>query len=93
MARKPASDNPWRGLTLEWMTTSPPPVENFDADPVLATGPYDYGMGNRATEVNVPFSDANDPALSAGPSSTLRAKPDPAVAVSASDRVGESHNR
>ncbi|PSB22137.1 cytochrome c oxidase subunit I [Phormidesmis priestleyi ULC007] len=88
-----ASDNPWRGLTLEWMTTSPPPVENFEADPVLATGPYDYGMGSRATEVDVPFSDASDPALSAGPSSTLRAKPDPAVAVSPSDRVGESHNR
>lgn len=88
-----ASDNPWRGLTLEWMTTSPPPVENFEADPVLATGPYDYGMGSRATEVDVPFSEADDPALSAGPSSTLRAKPDPAVAANPSDRVGESHNR
>ncbi len=88
-----ASDNPWRGLTLEWMTTSPPPVENFDADPVLATGPYDYGMGSRATEVDVAFSDASDPALSAGPSSTLRAKPDPVVAANPSDRVGESHNR
>ncbi|MBW4418070.1 MAG: cytochrome c oxidase subunit I [Myxacorys californica WJT36-NPBG1] len=90
---KPAGDNPWRALTLEWMTTSPPPVENFEADPVLATGPYDYGMGNRATEVDVPFSEADDPSLSAGPSSTLRAKPDPVAAANPSDRGDESYNR
>ncbi|MGB8700018.1 MAG: cytochrome c oxidase subunit I [Thermosynechococcaceae cyanobacterium] len=40
---KPAGANPWNGLTLEWTTSSPPPVENFDLDPVLTTGPYDYG--------------------------------------------------
>jgi cytochrome c oxidase subunit I len=38
-----AGDNPWNSLTLEWMTTSPPPVENFEEDPVLVGGPYDYG--------------------------------------------------
>jgi cytochrome c oxidase subunit I len=38
-----APANPWGGLTLEWTTTSPPPVENFDYIPVLTTGPYDYG--------------------------------------------------
>jgi cytochrome c oxidase subunit I len=81
-----ASSNPWGGLTLEWMTTSPPPVENFDADPVLATGPYDYGMGDRSTEVDVPLSDSRDPALAAGPNSALRADPDPAVAAHADDR-------
>jgi cytochrome c oxidase subunit I len=40
---KRAGSNPWNALTLEWMTTSPPPVENFEVDPVLVTGPYDYG--------------------------------------------------
>lgn len=40
---KIAGDNPWNALTLEWLTTSPPPVENFHVDPVLTTGPYDYG--------------------------------------------------
>lgn len=25
----PAGDNPWQAWTLEWATTSPPPVENF----------------------------------------------------------------
>lgn len=39
-----APDNPWDALTLEWMTTSPPPIENFEGTPVLRTGPYDYGM-------------------------------------------------
>ncbi len=38
-----ASGNPWNGLTLEWSTPSPPPVENFEVEPVLVTGPYDYG--------------------------------------------------
>lgn len=88
-----AGDNPWQGLTLEWMTTSPPPVENFESDPVLATGPYDYGYGDRRTQVEVPLSDAKDPVLSAGPSSVLRADPDPAVAAHPDDRQGESKNR
>ncbi len=43
-ARKgePAGDNPWNGLTFEWKTTSPPPLENFHETPVLKHGPYDY---------------------------------------------------
>lgn len=40
----PAGDNPWRALTLEWQTTSPPAIENFEGIPVLKTGPYDYGL-------------------------------------------------
>ncbi|MGE5657001.1 MAG: cytochrome c oxidase subunit I [Actinomycetota bacterium] len=39
-----AENNPWQALSLEWMTTSPPPIENFEGIPVLETGPYDYGM-------------------------------------------------
>ena len=37
-----AGNNPWGGATLEWQTTSPPPVENFETDPVVTTGPYEY---------------------------------------------------
>jgi cytochrome c oxidase subunit 1 len=28
--REPAGDDPWLGHTLEWATSSPPPVHNFD---------------------------------------------------------------
>ena len=38
-----AGDNPWRALTLEWQTTSPPPVHNFPVPPVVTHGPYDFG--------------------------------------------------
>lgn len=45
-----AGNNPWQGLTLEWTTTSPPAIENFEQLPVLTTGPYDYGMSKERTE-------------------------------------------
>jgi cytochrome c oxidase subunit 1 len=31
-------------LTLEWQTSSPPAIENFDEEPILWAGPYDYGI-------------------------------------------------
>ena len=68
-----AGNNPWNALTLEWMTTSPPAIENFDQVPVLATGPYDYGLENASK--GVPLS-SPEPVLSAGPNSVLRAEPD-----------------
>jgi cytochrome c oxidase subunit 1 len=40
-----AAGNPWGALTLEWQTTSPPPVHNFAEPPVVTHGPYDFGMG------------------------------------------------
>jgi cytochrome c oxidase subunit 1 len=39
-ARAPA--NPWRATGLEWMTASPPPLENFERQPVVVRGPYAY---------------------------------------------------
>jgi cytochrome c oxidase subunit 1 len=32
---EPAGDNPWHGDTLEWATSSPPPVYNFLEIPVV----------------------------------------------------------
>jgi len=94
-----AGDNPWQALTLEWITTSPPPVENFEATPVLATGPYDYGMASldvegeeEEVEETVPLSEADEPALSAGPRSSLRAGPDP-TAARPQERQGKNQNR
>jgi cytochrome c oxidase subunit I len=34
-AGEPAGDNPWDAWTLEWATTSPPPLHNFDRLPAV----------------------------------------------------------
>ncbi len=39
-AGEPAPANPWGSATLEWQTTSPPPAENFEKQP-LPGDPYD----------------------------------------------------
>jgi cytochrome c oxidase subunit 1 len=45
---KVAGANPWRALTLEWATTSPPPAWNFDEDPIPFEDPYGYGTPESA---------------------------------------------
>jgi cytochrome c oxidase subunit 1 len=42
IAGKEAGDNPWGAKTLEWQTSSPPPHENFNYEPVVTAGPYEY---------------------------------------------------
>ena len=37
---KKAESNPWGGVTLEWHTPSPPPLENFEEIPVIKDRPY-----------------------------------------------------
>ncbi|MCA9514367.1 MAG: cbb3-type cytochrome c oxidase subunit I, partial [Myxococcales bacterium] len=39
---EPAGRNPWGATGLEWQTTSPPPAENFLAQPVVTGDAYDY---------------------------------------------------
>ncbi|WP_338442754.1 cytochrome c oxidase subunit I [Synechococcus elongatus IITB4] len=38
-----AGANPWGGITPEWLTSSPPPVENWVGEAPLVTKPYGYG--------------------------------------------------
>jgi cytochrome c oxidase subunit 1 len=39
-----AAANPWRARTLEWQTSSPPPLHNFPQEPEVVGHPYDYGV-------------------------------------------------
>ena len=39
-----AGDNPWNALTPEWLTSSPPPVENWIGEAPLVEEPYGYGI-------------------------------------------------
>jgi len=41
-AGKPAMKNQWGGVTLDWETPTPPPLENFDHPPVVTREVYDY---------------------------------------------------
>jgi cytochrome c oxidase subunit 1 len=43
----PCPANPWGGASLEWQTATPPPTENFDEDPVVTRGPYDFSTVER----------------------------------------------
>jgi cytochrome c oxidase subunit 1 len=42
LAGKKAMQNQWGGVTLDWMTPTPPPLENFDTPPVVTHEVYDY---------------------------------------------------
>ncbi|MGN6487478.1 MAG: cytochrome c oxidase subunit I [Devosia sp.] len=39
-----APDNPWGATGLEWQTSSPPPVHNFEEPPVVTGPPYAYDL-------------------------------------------------
>jgi cytochrome c oxidase subunit 1 len=41
----PAPDNPWEATSLEWITATPPPHDNFGGQlPVVYHDPYQYGI-------------------------------------------------
>jgi cytochrome c oxidase subunit 1 len=42
--KKVESNNPWQATTLEWQTPTPPPHGNFDKEPEVHRGPYDYSV-------------------------------------------------
>ncbi|MBL9079303.1 MAG: cbb3-type cytochrome c oxidase subunit I [Planctomycetes bacterium] len=40
--RKKAMQNQWGGVTLDWLTPTPPPLENFAEAPTVTNEVYDY---------------------------------------------------
>jgi cytochrome c oxidase subunit I len=40
-----AAENPWNSRSLEWLTATPVPVDNFEEIPLVVAGPYQYGAG------------------------------------------------
>jgi cytochrome c oxidase subunit 1 len=52
VAGKKAGANPWRALTLEWATSSPPPSHNFIGDPIIYEDPYGFGTEGAARYVD-----------------------------------------
>jgi cytochrome c oxidase subunit 1 len=39
---KGVAPEPWRGVSLEWETATPPIEHNFESIPVVTAGPYDF---------------------------------------------------
>jgi cytochrome c oxidase subunit 1 len=37
-------ENPWQSRSLEWLTPTPVPAENFEEIPLVVAGPYQYGV-------------------------------------------------
>src|ERR1700756_1796047 len=55
-----ASDNPWEATTLEWITATPPPHDNFGGrTPIVNNGPYEYSVPGAPRD----FVMQNDPEI------------------------------
>jgi cytochrome c oxidase subunit 1 len=61
LVRGPVAEaDPWRARTLEWRVPSPPPVENFEAPPIVCGHPYDYGVRGAPVHALITVAGASD---------------------------------
>ena len=58
-----AGDNPWNGLTPEWLTSSPPPVENWLGPAPLVEEPYGYGIKEENQDLNMAKTNDSAPKI------------------------------
>ncbi|TVR24434.1 MAG: cytochrome c oxidase subunit I [Anaerolineaceae bacterium] len=70
VAGRVAGANPWRALTLEWQTTSPPPAYNFAGEPVPFEDPYGYG-----TDASKAYLDAMESRFGPSPGAEEERRP------------------
>jgi hypothetical protein len=68
----PVGRNPWGANSLEWFAPSPPGHGNFDMQPIVYRGPYEYGSPEVDT-VNYPQT--QPPPVGAPPSSRIKGPP------------------
>ena len=63
----PAGNDPWDARTVEWMTTSPPPIHNFDRVPVVRhldeLWHRKYGVDEEGRAVPLPDGYVEEPAF------------------------------
>ena len=65
---KPARDNPWDSLGLEWQTPTPVPYYNFERIPVVLNDPYHYSESDALPVADLsPSRDAERRARSSTP--------------------------
>lgn len=57
------NNNPWEATTLDWQTPTPPPHGNFDHEPHVVHGPYEYSAPGHPTD----FTPQDEPLESPAP--------------------------
>src|SRR5687767_4097614 len=64
---KKASDNPWEATTLEWITTTPPPHDNFAGVlPTVYRGPYEFAVPGAPRDYLMQTDPDIEPAVAGG---------------------------
>lgn len=59
-AGKKAQENPWESSSVAWATSSPPHEHNFIQDPIIYSGPHEFGLMARDGK---DFALQSDPAI------------------------------
>ncbi len=59
-------ENPWQSRSLEWMTATPIPVDNFEEIPLVVSGPFRYGVHENRPMAILKPSESSSGAASAG---------------------------